>query len=69
MVPWVLVIGCLLHFDSPNSHRTSDWVGWSWIGIEANFFSEIDLLNYKVLPFRLDSAKVFDVMNRGAGDW
>jgi len=69
MVPWVLVIGYLLHFDSPNSHRTSDGVGWSWVGVEANFFAEIDLLNYKVFPFRLDPAKVFNVMHRGAGNW
>jgi hypothetical protein len=69
MVPWVLVIGYLLHFDSPNGHRASDWVGWSGVGIEANFFAKIDLLNYKVFPFRLDPAKVFNVMHRSAGDW
>ena len=69
MVPWVLVIGYLLHFDSPDSDRTFDGVGWSWVGVEANFFAKIDLLNYKVFSFRLEPAKVFDVMHRSAGDW
>jgi hypothetical protein len=69
MVHWVLVIGYLLHFDSPNSHRTSDGFGWSWVAVKANLFAEVDLLNYKVFPFRLKPAKVFDVMHRGASDW
>jgi hypothetical protein len=69
MVPWVLVIGYLLHFDSPNSHGASDGVGWSGVGVKANFFAEIDLLNYKVFSFRIEPAKVFNVMHRSAGDW
>jgi hypothetical protein len=69
MVPWVLVIGYLLHFDSPNSHCASDWHGWSWVAVKANLFPEVDLLNYKIFPFRVYPAKVFDVMHRGAGDW
>jgi hypothetical protein len=69
MVSWVLVIGYPLHFDSPNSNRTSDGVGWSWIAVKANLLAEVDLLNYKIFSLRLEPAKVFDVMHRGAGDW